>query len=251
MTGKNAHLMLGDCLERMSEIEDNSVDMVCADLPYGTTACTWDSIIPLEPLWAHYKRVCKPNAAIILTAAQPFTSALISSNPRWFKYEWIWSKNKSTNFLNSKRQPLRSHESVLAFYDKQCTYNPQKTTGHKPVNSYTKHTSDGSTVRSTQKGFSGGGSTERFPTSVLEFAVVNQDGSSDVGNFHPSQKPLALIEYLLSTYSNPGDVVLDNTMGSGTCGVAAINLGRKFIGVEKDEDYFERAKSRLKRQTSP
>ena len=228
-------LHLGDCLEVMKQISTRSVHMVCADLPYEITACTWDSVIPLDALWEAYTRVCRPTAAIVLTAAQPFTSALILSNLRMFKYEWIWKKNKMTGFLNAKRQPLRCHESILVFYRKQCTYHPQMTHGHRPVNSYTKHTSDGETVGATKRGISGGGSTSRYPRSVQEFPVVNQDGTTDGGKFHPTQKPVCMMEYLIRTYTDQGQTVLDNTMGSGTTGVACMNLGRRFIGIEKVE----------------
>lgn len=237
-------LMQGDCLERMKEIPDGSVDMVLADPPYGTTACKWDTVIDLPAMWAELKRVIKPNGAIVMTASQPFTSALVMSNPRLFKQSLVWYKNKSTGFLNAKKQHMRKHEDILVFYRKQVTYNPQKSIGHKPVNSYTKHTSDGSTVGKTKTGISGGGSTERYPTSVLEFSVVNQDGTNE-DRLHPTQKPVALMEYLISTYTNEGETVLDFTMGSGTTGVACAKIGRKFIGIELDKDYFEIAKRRI------
>ena len=234
-----------DCMDAMRDIESETVDMVCADLPYGTTACKWDSVIPIKPMWAEYKRICKPNAAIVLTAAQPFTSMLVMNDPQWFKYEWIWYKNKVTGFLNAKKQPMRNHESILVFYGKQCTYNPQMTHGHKPVNSFTKHTSDGDTVGKTKLGIKGGGSTSRYPKAVQEFSVVNQDGTSDGGKYHPTQKPLSLIKYLILTYTNEGDTIIDNSMGSGTTGVAAMQSGRRFIGIEKDTDIFNVAKERI------
>ena len=177
-----------------------------------------------------------------MNAAQPFTSLLICSNPKWFKYELIWHKNKSTGFLNAKKQPLRNHESIVVFYNKQPTYNPQKTTGHKPVNSYTKHTSDGSNYGATKLGITGGGSTERYPVSVLNFSVVNNDSEE---KYHPTQKPIDMCEYLIKTYSNVGDTILDNSMGSGTTGVAAKRLNRKFIGIEKDDNYYKIASDRI------
>lgn len=184
----NIWLMLGDCLERMKEIPNGSIDMVLCDPPYGTTACKWDTVIDLPEMWKQLKRIVKPNGAIVFTASQPFTSALVMSNPKIFKYDWCWYKNKRTGFLNAKKQPLRSKEDVLVFYERQCTYNPQKSRGHKPVNNYTKHTTDGQTVGKTAQGISGGGSTERFPFNVLEFNVVNQDGSSKEGKYHPHSK---------------------------------------------------------------
>ena len=238
-------LIQGDCLEKMKEIDDGSVDMVMTDPPYGTTACKWDSIIPLEPMWEQLKRLIKPNGAIVMTASQPFTSALVMSNPDWFKHEWIWKKNKSTGFLNAKKMPLRNHESVVVFCGGNATYNPQKTYGHKPVNSFTKHTSDGDTVGRTRKGITGGGSTSRYPVTVQEFKVVNQDGTSPEGKHHPTQKPVSLMEYMIKTYTNEGETVLDFCAGSGTTGVACKNLNRNFIGIELDPEYFKIAEKRI------
>jgi len=241
----NIKLLKGDCLELMKTLPDGSVDMVLTDPPYGTTACKWDSIIPFEPMWEQLKRVTKKNGAIVMTASQPFTSALVMSNPKMFKYDWVWRKNKVTGFLNAKKMPMRNKEDILVFYYSQPTYNPQKTTGHSPVNNYTKHTSDGDTLGSTKVGISGGGSTERYPVCVQEFSVVNQDGSSQEGKYHPTQKPVALMEYLIKTYTNEGDTILDFTMGSGTTGVACKNLNRSFIGIELDEEYFKIAQERI------
>ncbi len=238
------NLYNGDCLQVMKDISDKSVDLVLTDPPYGTTACKWDSAIPLEPMWKELKRVIKPNGAIVLMASQPFTSLLICSNLQDYKYNWIWSKNKSTGFLNAKKQPLRAIEDICVFYEKQPTYNPQKTTGHKPVNSFTKNTSDGDTMGKTKLGISGGGQTDRYPKNIIEIPVMNNDGSHGE-KVHPTQKPVDLMEYLIKTYSNEGDVVLDFTMGSGTTGVACANLGRSFIGIEKDENYFKIARSRI------
>ncbi len=243
---KNLWLMQGDCLERMKEIPDSSVDAIICDPPYGTTACKWDSIIPLQLMWEEINRVVKPKGVTVLFGNQPFTSILVESNYKAFKQSLVWKKNKVTGFLNAKKQHMRCHEDIIVFYTGQCTYNPQKSSGHKPVNAYTKHTSDGDTVGKTVTGISGGGSTERYPTSILEFSVVNQDGTSDGGRWHPTQKPVTLMEYLIKTYTNENETVLDFTMGSGTTGVGCMNTGRKFIGIEKDEAYFEVAYNRIK-----
>ena len=241
---KDIELWHGDCLELMKDIPDGSIDMILCDLPYGTTACKWDTIIPFEPLWEQYRRIIKNNGAIVLTASQPFTSALVMSNTKMFKYTWTWVKNKKTGFLNAKKQPLRQVEDVVVFYSKQPTYIPQKTQGHKPVNSYTKHTSDGTTMGKTKVGITGGGQTDRYPSNVLTIPVVNNDNSNG-DKFHPTQKPVELFEYLIKTYTNEGDLVLDNCMGSGTTGVACKNLNRSFIGIEMDDKYFEIAKKRI------
>lgn len=233
-------LILGDCLEKMKEIEKGSVDMILTDPPYGTTACKWDSIIPLDLMWLQLKRVIKPNGAIVMTASQPFTSVLISSNIDQFKYEWIWEKNKATGHLNAKKIPMKAHEQVLIFYNKPPTYNPQMTDGHKPMNSYTQ-SGNGECYGQTNKP-SGGGSTLRYPRSVQQFPVINND---DPEKTHPTQKPVALMEYLIKTYTNEGETVLDFTMGSGTTGVACQNLNRSFIGIEKDEKYFQIASERM------
>ena len=225
-------LMKGDCLERMKEIPDGSVDMVLTDPPYGTTPCKWDSVIPLDLMWKQLKRVIKPNGAIVLMANEPFTSILVCSNLKQFKYRWDWKKNKSTGFLNAKKQPLRCIEDICVFYSKPCTYNPQKTEGHKPVNSFTKNTSDGDTMGKTKIGISGGGQTDRYPKNLIEsIYVMNNDGSNG-DKLHPTQKPVALMEYLIKTYTNEGETVLDFTFGSGATIKAANNLNRKSIGIE-------------------
>ena len=239
-------LMHGDCLELMASIPDGSVDMILCDLPYGTTACKWDSVIPFEPLWAHYKRIAKPNAAIVLTASQPFTSSLVVSNTEMFKYELIWSKGKGTAPGIAKYRPMPSHESVLVFGMSKTTYRPQMADGSPYVRTngsvsdgdndhgfgYKKHTS-----------VSLGG---RYPLSVMGF---NSKGK-DRGN-HPTQKPVALMEYLIRTYTNEGEMVLDNCMGSGTTGVACANTGREFIGIEQDAKYFAIAKQRIEAAQLP
>ncbi len=233
--------MLGDCLERMKEIPDGSVDMILADPPYGTTACKWDSIIPLEPMWEQLRRVIKTNGAIVMTASQPFTTTLISSNMKMFKYEWIWEKPIGTNFFNANHQPLKTHENIVVFsksagsYSRNGSmkYNPQKTKG-KPYNCVQ---GDGAHKYHQDIGGHISKSDERFPKSVIKNNVQR--------GLHPTQKPVPLMEYLIKTYTTEDDVVLDFTMGSGTTGVAAKNLNRDFIGIELDETYFNIAKARI------
>ena len=232
-------LMLGDCLERMKEIESGSVDMILTDPPYGTTACKWDSVIDLPLMWEQLKRVIKPNGAIALMAQTPFDKVLGCSNLNMLKYEWVWEKTAATGHLNAKKMPMKAHENILIFYSKLPTYNPQKTTGHKPVNSYTKRNGDGECYGSTIE-VSGGGAVDRYPRSLQVFKSDKQKNK-----LHPTQKPVALMEYLIKTYTNEGDTVLDFTMGSGTTGVAAKNFDRKFIGIEMDEGYFDIAKTRI------
>ena len=235
----------GDCLALMNGLDDQSIDMILCDLPYGTTQNKWDSIIPLELLWQQYQRVIKPNGAIVLFGAQPFTSQLVMSNPQDFRYSLVWEKNKSTGFLNANRMPLRSHEDILVFYKKLPTYHPQKTTGHKPANAYTKHTGDGTNYGKTKSGITGGGQTDRHPTSILKFPVLNNDNES---KFHPTQKPVPLYEWLIKTYSNEGDTILDNCSGAGTLAFACLNQRRNFICMEQDETYYKESKERLKRK---
>ena len=233
-------LMHGDCLEKMKEIEIGSVDMILCDPPYGTTACKWDSIIPLETMWEQLKRIIKPNGAILLMAQTPFDKVLGASNLQMLKYEWIWEKTAATGHLNAKKMPMKAHENILVFYKKPPTYNAQKTQGHKPVNSYSKkNDSDGECYGKT-KSSSGGGNTDRYPRSIQVFSSDKQKLK-----LHPTQKPVALMEYLIKTYTNEGETVLDFTMGSGTTGVAAKNLNRNFIGIELDDKYFEIAKERI------
>lgn len=230
--GNSIQLLQGDCLERMKEISDGSVDMILTDPPYGTVACAWDSIVDLDLMWEQLKRIIKPNGAIVLMGNEPFTSKLVCSNLKDFKYRWDWKKNKSTGFLNAKKQPLRCIEDLCVFYSKQPTYNPQKTTGHKPVNTFTKHTSDGETMGKTKLGISGGGQTDRYPTNCIDhIPVMNNDKSHGV-KIHPTQKPIELMEYMIRTYTNKGETVLDFTIGSGSTILAADNLGRNAIGIE-------------------
>lgn len=233
--------------EGMNRISDKSIDMILCDLPYGTTARNkWDVVIPFDKLWKQYNRIIKDNGAIVLTAVKPFSSMLINSNPKMFRYDIIWHKNKSTGFLNANKMPLRAHEEILVFYKKLPTYNPQKTTGHKPVNSYTKHTSDGTNYGKTKTGISGGGQTDRYPTSVWDIKVMNND---DPNKWHPTQKPVELFEKLILTYTNEGETVLDNCMGSGTTAIACINTSRNYIGFELEKEYFDKANERIKNHT--
>lgn len=222
----NVQLLQGDCLQVMQNIADASVDLILADLPYGTTQCAWDSVIPLEPLWEQYLRIAKPNAAIVLCAAQPFTSMLVASRPDLFRYEWIWEKGNATGFLNAKKQPLRAHESALVFYRKQPTYNPQMTSGHARKTSMRAQKSE---VYGEATAVTRYDSTERYPRTVQFFSSDKQKAS-----FHPTQKPVGWMEFLVRTYTNPGMVVLDNTCGSGSSGVASVRCGCNYIGIEKD-----------------
>ncbi|MCY1356517.1 Modification methylase DpnIIB [compost metagenome] len=228
----------GDCLEVMRTLPDASVDMVLADLPYGTTQCAWDVVIPFEPLWEQYLRIAKPNAAIVLCAAQPFASLLVASRLDLYRYEWIWEKGNATGFLNANKQPLRAHESAQVFYREQPTYSPQMTYGHE------RRTAKRKTVNSECYGkaisLTEYDSTDRYPRSVQFFSSDKQKA-----NFHPTQKPVAWMSFLLRTYTKRGDTVLDNTMGSGTTGVACAPLGINFIGIEQDPVIFAVAERRV------
>ena len=237
------NLMQGDCLERMKEIPDGSVDAIIADPPYGTTACKWDSVIDLPLMWEQLKRVIKPSGAIVLTASQPFTSLLIMSNPGWFKQDLVWVKNKATGHLNAKKRHMTQHETIVLFSGGTVLYNPQKTQGRSPAN-YAKRSSQSDCYGYAESTEYNGGNTDRYPTTLLDFPVLNNDGSNGK-RLHPTQKPVGLMEYLVKTYTNIGDTVLDFAMGSGSTGVAAANTGRKFIGIEMDQRYFELAKSRI------
>ncbi len=231
-------LLQGDCLERMKQIVTGSVDMILTDPPYGTTACKWDSVIDLPLMWEQLNRVIKPNGAIVMTAAQPFTSVLTCSNLPMFRYDLVYDKPAGTGFFNAKKMPLRNHESILVFYKKLPTYNPQMTHGHARKTAKRK----GANSECYNKSFTKTNydSTSRYPRSIQTF-------SSDKykANFHPIQKPVALMEWLIKTYSNESETVLDFTMGSGTTGVACKNLNRDFIGIELDETYFNIAKERI------
>ena len=244
----NIELWQGDCLERMKDIPDGSVDAIITDPPYGTTACKWDTVIPLEPMWEQLKRVIKPNGAIVMTASQPFTTTLISSNMKMFKYCWVWEKDKPTNFALANKQPMKYHEDVVVFYSKQPTYNKQMIKrsegGAKRCKYPVDHSNRSEQGKTKESSLKGGVSiyddTYKNPSTILNYSTGRRQDSK-----HPTQKPVALMEYLIKTYTNEGDTVLDFTMGSGTTGVAAKNLGRKFIGIELDENYFQLAKQRI------
>lgn len=235
------HLMQGDCLERMKEIADGSVDMVLTDPPYGTTACAWDSIIPLDQMWAALKRITKKNGATVLFGGEPFSSRMRVSNIKTYKYDWVWNKVTARGHLVAKKRPMAQNECISVFYSNAPTYNPQMTLKSKPEK--------GSSVESSRTELVGGETTKQkvqvirthsYPKTILTFGMDKNCG-------HPTQKPVALMEYLIKTYTNPGETVLDFTMGSGTTGVAAVNLGRKFIGIERDDKYFAIAKDRIEK----
>ena len=234
-----------DCMIGMAGLEDKSIDMILCDLPYGTTACKWDTIIPFEPLWKEYKRIIKDNGAIVLTASQPFTSKLVMSNIKMFKYEWIWEKDKPSNFALANNQPMKYHENICVFYKKQPTYNKQKLIGDKPVNknSIKNRTSEGviGTIILPQN--QAGGNLKRNPKSIVKFNMIKHNQIEY--NEHPTQKPVALFEYLIKTYTNEGETVLDNCAGSGTTGVACLKTNRNYIMFELDEDYYNSAQKRL------
>lgn len=225
----------------MQRIDDKSIDMILCDLPYGTTNCSWDTIIPFEPLWNQYERIIKDNGAIVLTGSQPFTSKLISSNLSLFRYEWIWDKKNPTNFPLARKQPLKYHENILVFYKQQPVYNPQKLFGmpnHKQGNLKSEITTEVfNKTKRTNDDLSG----EKFPRSIIEISKH----SSQLG-LHPTQKPVELFEYLIKTYTNKGAVVLDNCMGSGTTAVACLNTDRKYIGFETNKEYFVKSLERIK-----
>tara|TARA_Y100000310_G_scaffold77027_1_gene73537 strand:- start:38018 stop:38743 length:726 start_codon:yes stop_codon:yes gene_type:complete len=235
-------IVKGDCLQLLPAIEDGSIDMILCDLPYGTTQCKWDSVIPLDTLWKQYDRILKKDGVVALTAAQPFTSVLVNSNLKHFKYEWIWEKSKATGYLNAKKQPLRSHESVLIFYRKWGTYNPQKTEG-KPYNKgKALRTTDvyGEQVSTLVENKTG----LRYPRTVQYFKTAESEGKV----LHPTQKPIKLFEFLIKTYTNEGDLVLDSCAGSGTTAVACRNLNRNFILFEIEDEYYQLALKRINKE---
>jgi len=233
-------LLKGDCLELMKDIPDKSIDAIICDLPYGTTACKWDIVIPFEHLWKEYERIIKDNGAIVLFGSQPFTSMLIMSNLKWFKYEWVWNKKLAGNGILAKIQPLKIHENIIVFSNGKVRYNPQMTKGRlrkKMFNGVGK-TEILQTLSECKETFN----DEYYPVSIQEFSMAG----SRINRLHPTAKPVALLEYLIKTYTNEGETVLDNTMGSGTTGVACVNTNRNFIGIEKDDKYFEIASNRIK-----
>ena len=220
----------GDCIEVMHHLPNDCIDMVLCDLPYGTTQNKWDSIVPLDELWAEYKRIVKPNGAIVLTSQGLFTAALIMSQPKLFKYKWVWEKSKPTNFLNAKKQPLRKHEDVCVFYNKQPVYNPQMTEGEPYDKGVRKNQLSGSYGDFQPVHVHSDG--KRYPTDVVYFKTAESEGEV----FHATQKPVELGRYFVRTYSKPGDIILDNTSGSGSFVVAALMEGRNFVGIEKNAD---------------
>lgn len=222
-------LWFGDCMEVMKSIPEGSVDLILCDLPYGITRNKWDSVIDLPSLWFEYRRISR--GPVVLTCAQPFTSVLITSNLNKFKYCWVWKKSKPTGHLNAKKQPLRNTEDIAVFYANQPTYNPQGIRKTDVMVSRTNRGNYGECSKTTRQTVTG------YPTTILEFATET--------GVHPTQKPVALMEYLIRTYTNEGETVLDNCMGSGTTGVACVNTNRRFIGIEKDEKYFEIASNRI------
>jgi DNA modification methylase len=232
-------LLKGDCLERLKELPDGRIDCVIADPPYGTTACKWDSIIPLDAMWAELLRVCKPNAAICLFASQPFTSALVMSQPKLFRYTWVWEKSVGTGHLDAKKKPLKCHEDIAVFYRAQATYNPQRYPGPKNHTANVDSVS-GNAAYGAHRHVQPDQSGMKYPRSVQCF-----DKFSSRERLHPTQKPVDLCAYLVRTYTDPGETVLDFCMGSGTTGVAAIREGRDFVGIERDEGYYATARERV------
>ena len=236
------NLYKGDCLEVMDELIARGivVDAIITDPPYGTTACKWDSVIHFDEMWERLNKLIKPNGAIVLFGSEPFSSALRMSNIKNYKYDWIWEKSKATNFLNAKKQPLRAKENISVFHKNQPTYNPQMKKGEAYNKGVRKEQSEDDVYGSfSQTEVKSDG--DRYPRDVLYFKTAESEGKT----FHKTQKPLALMEYLIKTYTNDGELVLDFTMGSGTTGVACKNLGRDFIGIELDDKYFDIAKKRI------
>ena len=233
----------GDCLELMRQIPDRSIEMILCDLPYGTTRNKWDNNIPLDDLWRNYKRIVKENGAIVLFAQTPFANVLGASNLDMLKYEWIWEKPQGTGHLNAKKMPMKSHENILVFYERLPTYNPQWEWG-KPYTSTTHSTRHSTNYGKQKDNITTISDGRRYPKDVLRFGKTPFDK-----HLHPTQKPVALLEYLIKTYTNEGETVLDNCMGSGSTGVACVNTGRSFIGMELNEQYFNIAQKRIEEAT--
>jgi DNA modification methylase len=230
-----------DCLEGMKYIEDKSIDMILCDLPYGTTKCKWDSIIDLEELWKQYNRIIKDNGAIVLTSDEPFTTILIHSNLKMFRYKWIWDKVKPNGFLNAKKMPLKRYEEICVFYKALPTYNPKMEKGKmRNKKAYNKNAGSGEMVYGKFENLDNW-SDEKYPTNIIEISNASQKDK-----FHPTQKPVQLFEYLIKTYTNEGDIVLDNCIGSGTTAIASINTNRKYIGFELEKEYYEASLERIK-----
>ena len=232
-------LIKGDCLEVMKDIPDKSIDMILCDLPYGTTACKWDSVIPFKPLWEQYNRIIKDNGAIVLFGSEPFSSALRMSNIKKYKYDLKWQKDQGSDFMLAKKKPLKDYEDIMVFYKKQPTYNPQMREGFKK---WTKKDTGNNIIghlgKQEKSQIKQSIGDKRYPISILKFNRIRN-------GLHPTQKPVELLEWLIKTYTNEGETVLDNCMGSGSTGVACINTNRKFIGIEKDDKYFEIAYNRI------
>ena len=239
-------LIHGDCLIEMKDIPDKSVDMILCDLPYGTTQCKWDIVIPFEPLWEQYERIIKDDGAIVLTASQPFTTELIHSNIKLFKYEWIWEKSKTVGFLNAKNAPLKKHENVLIFSKGKTAncnknnmkYYPQDLIEINKIKKSVKQSNDTVVGNRPSRNKEYIAKYTGYPTSILRF-------NNEKKQLHPTQKPVALLEYLIKTYTNENEIVLDNCMGSGSTGVACVNTNRNFIGIELDKTYFDIASKRI------
>ena len=241
LENKEYELWNGDCLELMNNIPDKSIDMILCDLPYGTTKCKWDIVIPLDKLWEQYNRIIKDKGAILLFGSEPFSSKLRISNLRMYKYDLIWKKTKAQGFLNSKKMPLKDYENICVFYKRLPVYNPQGIIYGNFQNDRKSKYSKGEDIYGKEKEF-GISHMSNFPKQIIEFS--NPSGK---GQLHPTQKPVDLLEYLIKTYTQDGEVILDNCMGSGSTGVASLNLHRKFIGIELDENYFNIAKERIEK----
>ena len=247
---ENIELLHGDCLEIMKNIEDKSMDMILCDLPYGVTKCKWDTVIPFDKLWEQYNRIIKDNGAIALFGSEPFSSALRMSNIENYKYDWKWNKVQGTGFSACRRQPLRVMEDIIIFYKKQPTYNPQMTVRDKVIDSSNwkqdKRVSENGRFASVDNSLSKKVYKEKYPVNYIEINRALKE-CNNTNRLHPTQKPLSLLEYLIKTYTNEGETVLDNCMGSGSTGVACLNTNRKFIGIEKEDKYFNIAKERIEK----
>lgn len=240
-------LVNNDCFDVFPIIPSGSVDAIICDLPYGTTNCKWDSMLDLKALWGEYKRIIKPNGVVILFAQTPFDKVLGVSNLEWLKYEWIWEKTQASGFFNAKKMPMKAHENILVFYKNLPKFYPQKTYGHKPINTYTKKAeifNKTDVYGRVKKDITGGGETDRYPRSVQVFSSDKQKTKLN-GMIHPTQKPLLLLEMLVKSYTDEGDIILDNTMGSGTTSLASLKNNRRSIGVELEEKYYKIACGRI------
>lgn len=236
---KTNKLYNDDCLNIMEHfIDDESIDMIFCDLPYGVTRNSWDTVIPFDKLWLQYERIIKKNGAIVLTSQPPFDKILACSNLPLFRYEWIWEKSGATGFYNANKMPMKTHENILVFYKNLPVYNPQKTTGHKPSTTKTKYNVSERNYNGINIKYGSSKKTDRFPRDVIYFPIV---GHTDILRWHPTQKPVPLIEYFIKTYTNENNIVLDNCMGSGSTIIAAINTKRKYIGIERYKEYYDKA----------